>query len=201
MVLGLTGGIGTGKSTVGKILQKKGYPIVDTDIIAREVVQSTEILEKLQKEFGKEIVENGKLNRNKLGQIVFKDKNKLNMLNSIMHPAILKKMWKEVEILKKNNKHIFVDVPLLFEINIEKSFDKVVLIYANRNIQVNRIMLRDGKTKDEALNVINSQMDIEIKKEKSDYIIINENSLEELENNINNILEEIEKSDKNEKNN
>lgn len=201
MVLGLTGGIGTGKSTVGKILQKKGYPIVDTDIIAREVVQSTEILEKLQKEFGKEIVENGKLNRNKLGQIVFKDKNKLNMLNSIMHPAILKKMWKEVEILKKNNKHIFVDVPLLFEINIEKSFDKVVLIYANRNIQVNRIMLRDGKTKDEALNVINSQMDIEIKKEKSDYIIINENSLEELENNINSILEEIEKSDKNEKNN
>lgn len=196
MILGLTGGIGTGKSTVGKILQKKGYPVVDTDIISREVVQLPEILEKLQKEFGKEIIENGKLNRNKLGQIVFKDKNKLNMLNSIMHPAILKKMWSDVEKLKKEYKHIFVDVPLLFEINIEKSFDKIVLVYANRNIQVNRIMLRDGKTKDEALNVINSQMDIEIKKEKSDYIIENENTLENLENNINNILEKIEKSEK-----
>ena len=108
-----------------------------------------------------------------------------------MHPEILKKMWNEVEKLKKDHKIIVVDIPLLFEINMEKEVDKILLIYSSKEIQIERIMNRDGRTREEAIKIINSQIPLYKKREKSDYIIQNNDSLEKLEKNLDKIVQKL----------
>lgn len=192
MILGLTGGIGTGKSTVVNMLKEKGIPVVDTDLISREVIEYPEIIEKIKLEISNEVFDfNNKLDRKKMSEIVFENQEKLKKLNEIMHPEILKKMWDEVEELKKNHKIIVVDVPLLFEINMEKEVDKILLIYASKEIQLKRIMERDGRTREEAVKIISSQMPLYKKREKSDYTIQNNDSLENLEKKLEKILEKL----------
>lgn len=192
MILGLTGGIGTGKSTVANMLKGKGIPVVDTDLISREVIEYPEIIEKIKLEISNEVFDfNNKLDRKKMSEIVFENQEKLKKLNKIMHPEILKKMWDEVEELKKNHKIIVVDVPLLFEINMEKEVDKILLIYASKEIQLKRIMERDGRTREEAVKIISSQMPLYKKREKSDYIIQNNDSLEKLEKNLDKIVQKL----------
>ena len=182
MVIGLTGGIGTGKSTVARRLIEKGYPVIDTDIISKEIIEKEEIIIKINEELGDVLDYNGKINRKKLGQIVFKDKKKLNVLNSIMHPIILNEMRKQINEKSKLHNIIIVDVPLLFEINIEKEFDLILLVYSTKEIQLKRIMERDNRTKEESLNIINSQMDLE-----------HNNTLKDLYEEIDNVLEKLEK--------
>lgn len=192
MILGLTGGIGTGKSTVAKMLREKNIPVVDTDSISKEIIEYPEIIEKIKAEISSKIFNNeNKLDRKKLSEIVFENKEKLKKLNEIMHPVILKKMWDEVEKLKKDYKIIVVDIPLLFEINMEKEVDKVLLIYSSKEIQIKRIMNRDGRTREEAIKIINSQMPLYKKREKSDYIIQNNDSLEKLEKNLDKIVQKL----------
>lgn len=193
MVIALTGGIGTGKSTIGKMLLNRGIPIIDTDLIAREVIEYPNIILALVKLFGNDILLENKIDRKKLAQKVFGDKKKVEMLNSIMHPAILKKMWEEVEKKKKTNKFVVVDIPLLFEIKFEDKFDKILLVYAPKNIQLERIIKRDNRTKEEAENIINSQINIEEKKKKSDYVINNTESIENSEKQLEKIIKEWEK--------
>ena len=192
MILGLTGGIGTGKSTVANMLKGKGIPVVDTDLISREVIEYPEIIEKIKLEISNEVFDfNNKLDRKKMSEIVFKNQEKLKKLNEIMHPEILKKMWLEVEKLKKNHKIIVLDIPLLFEINMEKEVDKILLIYASKEIQLKRIMERDCRSREEAIKIINSQIPLYKKREKSDYIIQNNDSLENLEKKLEKILEKL----------
>lgn len=192
MILGLTGGIGTGKSTVANMLKGKGIPVVDTDLISREVIQYPEIIEKIKLEISNEVFDfNNKLDRKKMSEIVFENQEKLKKLNEIMHPEILKKMWDEVEKLKKNHKIIVVDIPLLFEINMEKEVDKILLIYASKEIQLKRIMERDCRSREEAIKIINSQIPLYKKREKSDYIIQNNDSLEKLEKNLDKIVQKL----------
>ena len=192
MILGLTGGIGTGKSTVAKMLREKNIPVVDTDSISKEIIEYPEIIEKIKAEISSKIFNNeNKLDRKKLSEIVFENKDKLEKLNEIMHPVILKKMWEEVEKLKKDYKIIVVDIPLLFEINMENEVDKVLLIYSSKEIQIERIMNRDGRTREEAIKIINSQMPLYKKREKSDYIIQNNDSLEKLEKNLDKVVQKL----------
>ncbi len=192
MILGLTGGIGTGKSTVAKMLREKNIPVVDTDSISKEIIEYPEIIEKIKAEISSKIFNNeNKLDRKKLSEIVFENKDKLKKLNEIMHPVILKKMWDEVEKLRKDYKIIVVDIPLLFEINMENEVDKVLLIYSSKEIQIERIMNRDGRTREEAIKIINSQMPLYKKREKSDYIIQNNDSLEKLEKNLDKVVQKL----------
>ncbi len=192
MILGLTGGIGTGKSTVAKMLREKNIPVVDTDSISKEIIEYPEIIEKIKAEISSKIFNNeNKLDRKKLSEIVFENKDKLKKLNEIMHPVILKKMWEEVEKLKKDYKIIVVDIPLLFEINMENEVDKVLLIYSSKEIQIERIMNRDGRSREEAIKIINSQMPLYKKREKSDYIIQNNDSLEKLEKNLDKVVQKL----------
>ena len=204
MIIGLTGGIGTGKSTVSNIFRQKGIPVVDTDVIAREVIDYPEVVNEIIRNFGTEILEEEtqqeqgqnkfkkkKISRNKLGQIVFKDEKKVGILNSIMHPLIIKVMKKQIEKFKKDNKIIVVDVPLLFEIHLEKEFDITVLVYANEKTQIERIMKRDKRTLEQAEDIINSQMDIEEKKKKSNYIIYNDGDFEKLTEETKKFLESL----------
>mgnify|MGYP000881741337 CR=1 FL=1 len=195
VVVGLTGGIGSGKSTVSRILQKKGYPLIDLDKISHEVIEYPEVIEKLVKAFGEDILdENGKISRRKLGAVVFGNgnKEKLREINSIMHPVILAEMRRQVRLLEKINKIVFVEIQLLFEVKWEKEFDVILLVYADRETQIKRVMERDGRTFEEVEKIINSQINLEEKKKKSDYVIDNTKKIEEVELEIEKILEELE---------
>ena len=188
MIIGLTGGIGTGKSTVSRKLRERGYPVIDLDVISREVIEYPEVIDELVRNFGIEILESqnnisGKksISRNKLRQTVFKDEKKVGILNSIMHPPIVEEMRRQVENLKKNYKTVFVEVQLLFEAKLEKEFDLTVLVYADKKTQLERVLKRDGRKEDEVQQIINAQMDMTEKRRLSNYIIENNGDSEMLD--------------------
>ena len=188
MIIGLTGGIGTGKSTVRRKLRERGYPVIDLDVISREVIEYPEVIDELVRNFGIEILESqnnisGKksISRNKLRQTVFKEEKKVSVLNSIMHPPIVEEMRRQVENLKKNYKTVFVEVQLLFEAKLEKEFDLTVLVYADKKTQLERVLKRDGRKEEEVQQIINAQMDMTEKRRLSNYIIENNGDSEMLD--------------------
>ena len=188
MIVGLTGGIGTGKSTVSRKLRERGYPVIDLDVISREVIEYPEVIDELVRNFGIEILESqnnisGKksISRNKLRQTVFKEEKKVSVLNSIMHPPIVKEMRRQIEKLRKNYKTVFVEVQLLFEAKLEKEFDIIVLVYADKKTQLDRVLKRDGRKEEEVQQIINAQMDMTEKRRLSNYIIENNGDSEMLD--------------------
>ena len=188
MIIGLTGGIGTGKSTVSRKLRERGYPVIDLDVISREVIEYPEVIDELVRNFGNEILENqnntsGKksISRNKLRQTVFKEEKKVSVLNSIMHPPIVEEMRRQIEELRKSYKTVFVEVQLLFEAKLEKEFDIIVLVYADKKTQLERVLKRDGRSEGEVQQIINAQMDMTEKRRVSNYIIENNGDSEMLD--------------------
>ena len=188
MIVGLTGGIGTGKSTVSRKLRERGYPVIDLDVISREVIEYPEVIDELVRNFGNEILEeqneiSGKksISRNKSRQTVFKDEKKVAVLNSIMHPPIVEEMRRQIEELKKSYKTVFVEVQLLFEAKLEKEFDIIVLVYADKKTQLERVLKRDGRSEGEVQQIINAQMDMTEKRRLSNYIIENNGDSEMLD--------------------
>ena len=188
MIIGLTGGIGTGKSTVSRKLRERGYPVIDLDVISREVIEYPEVIDELVRNFGNEILENqnntsGKksISRNKLRQTVFKEEKKVSVLNSIMHPPIVEEMRRQIEKLRKSYKTVFVEVQLLFEAKLEKEFDIIVLVYADKKTQLERVLKRDGRSEGEVQQIINAQMDMTEKRRLSNYIIENNGDSEMLD--------------------
>jgi dephospho-CoA kinase len=179
MILGLTGGIASGKSTVSKKLKELGSYIIDADKISREVSDSTEILKKLEENFGLQIIDSGHLDRKKLRELVFEKKEKRELLNSIMHPIIEKKIVKEIEENKKE-KLIILDVPLLYETKLEYLCDKVLVVSVDEKIQIERLKVRDKIEKKMAKKIINTQMPLTEKLKKADIHIENNGNLDEL---------------------
>lgn len=180
-IIGLTGSISTGKTKVSNYLRDMGEKVIDADLIAREVVDLGPVKEKIKEAFGNDIYKDDELDRKALGEIVFRDKEKRQVLNEIEHPEIYRIILEEI----KNSKgRVFVDIPLLFEsqhLN-EKyglDFDEVWLVYVSRETQVKRLIKRDRISKGYALEKINSQMSVEDKKIMADVIIDNSGSLEE----------------------
>ena len=171
LVVGITGGIGCGKSSVSKYLISLGYKLIDTDVISKEVASTSSFIESISLVFGDEFIENGRLNRKKMGELIFNDKEANKKLNSLIHPIIKKKVIEEIN--NCNQKIVFVDVPLLYESGFDDLCHKVICVYANIDINIDRLMSRDNLTLDEAMVRINSQMDIEIKKQKAHFIIDN----------------------------
>ena len=203
MVIGLTGGIGTGKSTVSQILREKKFPVIDLDIVSHEVIKFPEVIKKIVENFGKEVLENSsnfenknneiKVSREKLGKIIFENREKRLLLNPIMHPEILRAMKEKISRYKKNNKIIFVEIQLLFEVQWEKEFDYILLISAKKSTQIRRILERDNRSKNDALNIINSQMPLDEKKERSDFVIENDGSIQDLEKKVDEFLRMLKK--------
>jgi len=186
-IIGLTGGIASGKSTVSKILKDLGATIVDADVIAREVVKKGEkALKDIENYFGKDVInDDGTLNRKKLGRIVFNDYEKLNILNQITHPEIRKRVYREFRKHEENGeKIIFYDCPLLYETNYQNDVTETWLIYVDKETQIQRLMKRDNLTREEAEIRINAQKELRDKIEMSDVIIYNSFSIEELKNDI-----------------
>jgi len=194
-VVGLTGGIASGKSMVSKILRSLGAHIVDADIIARELVKPgfpawKEIVEK----FGKHILlPDGNINRSLLGQIIFQDPEKRQILNSILHPRIIEEAKRQIEeLVKKHPDDLIVfDAALLIELGAHQLVDRVILVYVPVEIQIERLMKRDGLTREEALQRINAQMPGEEKRKFADYIIDASGSEEDVRRQTEKIFSEI----------
>ena len=149
MILGVTGGIGSGKSTVCRIFSLLGVPVYDSDVRARQLSDSDlEIRQRISYEFGKQIYTDKGLNRKRLGEIVFRDKEKLNKLNNIIHPAVFKdfEIWKENH---SNQKLLIKEAAILFESGGDKHVDKTLVISAPLELRIKRIMKRDNITREE----------------------------------------------------
>ena len=182
LVVGLTGNIGCGKSSLSELLMSKNIDVIDADIISREIMYDKELLEIIFYEYGTEIKNNdGTLNRKKLGNIVFNDDDMLIKLNSITHPAIKRKINDRIIDISNQGKNIVViDAALLIEGKFLDLVDKLVVITCNEEVQLNRVVNRDNMTKEEALKRINSQMKQDEKIKYADYIIDNSKDMNNL---------------------
>jgi len=187
-IIGLTGGIATGKSTVTKILQKKGIKVIDADKIAHEMQKKgSPVLVGLTDLFGPDILtKEGQLNREHLGSIIFGDVLKKELLDAYMFPRIKDELIKLIN--EANESLIFIDVPLLFEAGFDNLVHQSVVIAADESIQIERLMKRNNISRVEALKRISSQMSIKQKVELADIVIENNGSYEELEFAINNMI-------------
>lgn len=185
----LCGNIASGKSTVQKLLENQGYRVLDTDKVAHELltVNNSELFLEFKKF---DVFENGEFSREKLGKLVFTNKEIKQKLENILHPQIRKKI-KEFFEQNQNEKYLFVGIPLLFEANMTDLFDKIIFIYADDDIRLKRLLLRNNYSLDYAKARINSQMRQEEKAQKSDYVIYNNGSIEELNVNIIKLFEQI----------
>ncbi|WP_038069466.1 MULTISPECIES: dephospho-CoA kinase [Thermoanaerobacterium] len=176
-VIGLTGGIASGKSTVSSILKSLGAVIIDADVVSREImIKGTETYNILVSVFGKEILrKDGEIDRRKLGNLVFADKEKLNKLNEITHPEIIKRIKDIIEEERKKGKEkaIVLDAALLIEMKLFNMVDEVWLVVVDKKTQIRRLMKRDNLSYKDALNRIKSQMSIEDKMKYADFIINN----------------------------
>lgn len=182
----ITGGIATGKSLVCDILKSKNFKIIDADEISHQILDT--LTDKISKIFGNEFIKDGKVDRKKLGNLVFNDKSKLKVLESLLHPKIKNEILEKAEILEKEKKLYFVDIPLYFESKNYFEFDKVLLIYAPKNMTLKRLMKRNSLTENEALVRINSQMQIEKKRDLANFIIDNSSNLDILNSQIDEFL-------------
>lgn len=173
--VGITGGIGTGKSTVAKVFSSLGIPFLDADRLAKEIVENDESLrKKIVDEFGSDsYTSTGKYNRTFIANIVFNDKAKLQTLNSIVHPAVIdySNRW---ALEHQGNAYVLKEAALMFESGSYKYNDVNILVMAPLELRIQRLKLRDHATEEEILKRINAQMSDEEKKKFSDKIIIND---------------------------
>ncbi len=183
-VIGVTGGIASGKSTVTDILKKRfSYIVIDADQLARQAVErGSPGLIKIAAVFGQEVIkENGELNRSLLGEMIANDEQARKKLNAIVHPVIKKLYDSQIAFYKKSGiPTVFYDCPLLFETNLQNSVDETILVVSDKEIRINRIMKRDKLTREQATKRIEMQMSDEDKINLADTIIENNGSLDDL---------------------
>jgi len=194
-IIGLTGGIGTGKSTVSSYLKKRGCIIIDADDISRRMTNNgSPALDDIANAFGKDfILDDGSLDRKGLGNVVFNDKEKLLKLQSIITEKVVEIINLKLNTFRDENcdKIVVVDAPLLFECGMENMADENWLVSADINVRLKRVMERDHLTKDEIVSRINNQMSQTEKEKLSHVILDNSGSLDELYDQIDCQLERI----------
>ncbi|GAK38726.1 dephospho-CoA kinase [Paenibacillus urinalis] len=183
MNIGLTGGIATGKSSVSRYLVSLGAILIDADQIAREVMlPGHPVLAAVIERFGQAVLnEDGTLHRKKLGEIVFGNSAELKALNDITHPAIRQEMRERMRMFEQEqpDKLVVSDIPLLYESGLSEQFEQVMVVYVPAEIQLKRLMERDGISESDAISRLNAQMDIEEKKRRADIVIDNSGTMEE----------------------
>ncbi|MCL6487597.1 MAG: dephospho-CoA kinase [Alicyclobacillus mali] len=181
-IIGLTGGIGTGKSTVSQMLRDLGAFVVDADVWARRVVEpGSDGLRAIVEAFGDEVLQpDGTLDRKRLGVIVFQDEDKRLKLNQIVHPRVQQGMWQETADYWQQHpgEPVVWDVPLLIEGTAKRFVDEIVVVYASPTTQLRRVMERDGLSEEEAMRRIRAQMPIDEKRAIATHIIENDGPLE-----------------------
>ncbi len=183
MIIGITGSIATGKSTAVEYLKKLGVLVFDADIISKEILDDKSTAKEVSEKFGEKILKGKKINRKKLRQMVFENKEKLEILNKIMHPKIINELKKKIESNREENL-VFVDIPLLYEVGFENEVDKIVVVYCASEIQLERLMRRDHIDYNEAQMAIKSQMSLKDKMKRADYLIENNGSINDLQEKV-----------------
>lgn len=190
-IIGLTGGIASGKSTVSNMLKTKGFAIVDADIAARKVVEPGEpAYEQIIEAFGEGILlEDLTIDRKKLGALIFADEALRMKLNSIVHPAVRAWMTQEKDrAIENGKKTVFLDIPLLFESRLTYMVERTILVYVDEETQLKRLMARNGLSEKEAQMRIRAQMPLSEKKALADAVIDNNGSPEETKQQLEKIV-------------
>jgi dephospho-CoA kinase len=197
LIVGLTGGVASGKTAVSRVLREEGAYIIDADQIARELVQPHKpAWNELVRAFGKEILqEDGSIHRRKLADKVFTDPKQRKVLNQILHPRIKEEMDRRTkEIGQKDPEAIVViDAPLLVELGVYHKVDQLIVVTSTQMQQMERLKERDGRSPEEALRLFSSQMPVEEKVKLADFVIRNEGSLEETKKRANEVFKELKK--------
>ena len=199
LIVGLTGGIASGKSTIADMFKREGAYIIDIDMVSRDVVKpGRPAWQEVVHIFGKEVLnEDQTLNRKKVGDIVFSDAEKRKKLEKIIHPKITAEKLRQIGEIEAQNKRaiVIVDMPLLIETDKQGTVDKVVLVYASSRNQIERLMKRDGLSLEDAHKRLTSQLPIENKKKYAHYIINNEEPHEEVQKTVKEIFRELKKEE------
>lgn len=190
LIIGITGSIACGKSLVSNYLQEKGYTIIDADKIGHMALENDEVKKQLVNKFGKSILKDNEVNRVTLGKLVFENNENLKELNNIIHPQIRKNISEQIQVYK-NEKLVFVDVPLLFEAKFDDLVEKIIVISLDEKIQLERLMNRNSLSKEEALQRIKSQIPVREKEKLGDYVVDNSFTQENTYNQVDRILEKL----------
>ena len=190
-VIGITGGIASGKSNVCNVIKNEGYQIIDSDKINRDLSLNDEpIYLKIVEKFGTEyLTSDGEIDKKKLAKLIFHDSKAKEELNNISHPIIINEIKRQIDLATDDI--IFVEIPLLYEAHLEYLCDKVICVFLNKKTQVERLMQREGIDEDYALEKIHSQMDLYIKKIKADFVVDSKGDFDETKKQVIKILKEI----------
>jgi dephospho-CoA kinase len=192
MVIGVTGGYCTGKSEITQNLKHLGAKVIDLDDLAHSTLaENTATFRKIVKEFGKDILENRRINRCLLAGKVFGDRKKLDKLNSIIHPVVIKQMHECINRFRKKYKAIVVEAPLLFEAGLKKYFDYVILVKASKKNQLARAEKRNGLDRAEILRRIDSQWPLAKKVAGADFVIDNNKPIKEVHRQIKSVWDNL----------
>lgn len=174
-IIGLTGGIGSGKTTVAKYFASKGIPVYIADEAAKNIMNNSKVVHEVQSIFPENVIlENGLLDRNAIRELVFADKSKLDQLNSIIHPKV-KTDFENWLLKNKNTKFIIKEVAILFETNGQKYCDATILVTAPIETRIKRVLERDATSRENIMQIINNQLPEEEKRKLATYVINNEN--------------------------
>ena len=184
--IGITGGIASGKTTVVRHISGKGIPVVDADIVSREVLELyPRIMEYLKAKYGDLVFKDGQLDRKELGRIIFSSEKDRKAYTDVIMPFIRLEIEKRLDELEsKGYEAAILDAPLLFEEGFEKDMDCSILIYAEPSVQLQRLMKRNEITEEEARRMITSQMPVKKKLELADYVVDNSGDLEQTKEEI-----------------
>ncbi|KQJ93728.1 dephospho-CoA kinase isoform X1 [Brachypodium distachyon] len=193
-LVGLTGGIASGKSTISNLFKSNGIPVIDADIVARNVVQKgTRGWKKIINAFGNDILlENGEIDRARLGQMVFSDPVKRQILNRLLAPHISSGiLWEIIKLWMKGCKVIILDIPLLFETKMDRWTNPVIVVWVDPQTQIERLMSRDGCSQEQAQNRINAQLALDWKKSEADIVINNSGLLDDTKEQFREVLKQV----------
>ncbi len=195
LIVGVTGGVASGKTTVSRMFEEEGAYLIEADQIARELVQPhSPAWRQITRVFGKEILEkDGTIDRKRLGNQAFSDSGQRRLLNEILHPRIKKEMGKRASKIGRKDPHAIVvfDVPLLVETGFHREVDRVVVITSKETQQIERLKKRAGMSEEETRRIISSQMDLEEKVKAADFVIRNEGSIEEIRRRVREVFQEL----------
>jgi dephospho-CoA kinase len=192
MIIGLTGGIGAGKSAVADLMARRGAAVIDTDVIAREVVEPpSALLGKIRDEFGAEVIAaDGRLDREAVARIVFADDAKRKRLNDITHPEILKRVLSRIGAYPPSAMVVVV-VPLLFESGFESNCDATVSVVAPREVRLRRVVERDGRHEDDVRSRMDAQLPDEEYRKRATYVVVNDGDRSRLESEVDRVWSQL----------
>ena len=198
LIVGLTGGVASGKTTVSEVLREEGATLIDADQIARELVEpQTPVWQELVKAFGNEILDrDGSIHRQKLASLIFSNPRQRSLLNRILHPRIKEEIGRRLKSIQQKDPEaiVVIDAPLLIETGGHREMDKVIVVVCTETQQIERLRRRNQLSEEQARAMLSSQMSLEEKAALADYVICNEGSSEETRQKARNVLKELKKT-------